>query len=71
MIEYFVKGKQRNFIMETKYYTVIKIEGEYAYLAEEGNETAENIFVAMALLPPESDVGTKLKCEYFQYTIAD
>ena len=25
--------------------------------------------VALALLPPEIDVGSKLKCEYFQYEI--
>ena len=57
--------------MEAKYYTVVKIEGEYAYLSEEGNEAADAVFVALALLPFGSDVGTRLKCEYFQYTLAD
>ena len=57
--------------METKFYTVIKIDGEYAYLRELGNEAAEDVFVAMALLPFGTDVGTRLKCEYFQYTLAD
>ena len=57
--------------METKYYTVLKIEGEYAYLGEIGNEGAEPIFVAMALLPFGTDVGTRLKCEYFQYSLMD
>ena len=25
--------------------------------------------VALALLPPEIEVGSKIKCEYFQYEI--
>ena len=57
--------------METKFYTVIKIDGEYAYLRELGNEASEDVFVAMALLPFGTDVDTRLKCEYFQYTLAD
>ena len=56
--------------METKYYTVVKIDGEYAYLSEIGNES-EEVFVAMALLPFGIDVGARLKCEYFQYTLID
>ena len=56
--------------METKYYIVVKIDGEYAYLSEIGNES-EEVFVAMALLPFGIDVGARLKCEYFQYTLID
>ena len=52
--------------METKYYTLVKIEGEYATLKEEsGNE----VFIALALLPMGADVGTKLKWEKFEYSI--
>ena len=52
--------------MEPKNYIVTKIEGEYAYLKdEEGNE----IFIAMALLPPNTDVGSKLHYEMFSYTL--
>ncbi|MBR4893413.1 MAG: hypothetical protein IKZ35_05490 [Clostridia bacterium] len=52
--------------MEPKDYIVTKIEGEYAYLKdEEGNE----IFIAMALLPPNTDVGSKLHYEMFSYTL--
>ena len=27
------------------------------------------LLVALALLPPEIEVGSKIKCEYFQYEI--
>ena len=53
--------------METKYYTVTKIEGEYAYILEENTEN--EIFIAMALLPEGVDIGTKLKYEMLSYEI--
>ena len=53
--------------METKYYTVTKIEGEYAYIREDNTEN--EIFIAMALLPEGVDIGTKLKYEMFSYEI--
>lgn len=56
--------------MEAKDYIVTKIEGEYAYLKEIGSE-AEEIFIALFLLPMGTDVGTKLRCEMLQYTIID
>ena len=52
--------------MEPKDYIVTKIEGEYAYLKDtEGNE----IYIAMALLPPNTDVGSSLHYEMFTYTL--
>ena len=58
--------------MEPRDYTLIKIEGEYAYLRE-NNETdpAKDIFIALALLPPGVDVGDKLHYEMFSYTLAE
>lgn len=53
--------------METKYYIVSRIEGEYAYLTE--FESGEELFIAMALLPQNVDIGTKLKYELFEYSI--
>ncbi len=50
-------------------YIVFKIEGEYAIL--KNIETGEEVFVAMALLPAGIDIGTRLHCEYFQYTVLD
>lgn len=55
--------------MEPKYYTVSKIEGEYAYLSERDGEG--EIFIALALLPQGADVGSKLRFEMFTYTIQD
>ena len=55
--------------METKLYTVTRIEGEYAYLRADG-ETDE-LFIAMALLPTGVDVGTRLHYEMLSYTVID
>lgn len=57
--------------MEPKDYTVVKIEGEYAYLREIGGAAGEDVFIALALLPVGADIGTKLHCEFFEYTIIE
>ncbi len=57
--------------MEPKDYIVEKIEGEYAYLREIGNESDEPIFIALFLLPLGVDVGTKLHYEMLQYEIVE
>ena len=61
-----VKEKARD-IMETRFYEVVKIEGEYAYIKDK--ETGEEIFIAMFLLPEGVDIGTKLKYEMLEYEI--
>ena len=53
--------------METKYYIVENIEGEYATI--KNIEDGAEIFIAMALLPIGTDIGTKLCYENFMYTI--
>ena len=55
--------------MEPKDYLVIKIEGEYATLRDV--ETKDELFIALALLPPGTDVGTKLHYEMLEYEIVD
>ncbi len=57
--------------MLPKDYVVSKIEGEYAYLKELGNENSEELFIALALLPLGVDVGTKLHYEMLEYSIID
>lgn len=57
--------------MEPKDYTVIKIEGEYAYLQADHAPADEALFVAMALLPAQVDVGTRLHYEMFSYTVIE
>ena len=55
--------------MEPKDYTVVRIEGEYAYLRDESGECKEDVFIALALLPAGADVGTHLHYEMFAYEI--
>ncbi len=57
--------------MEPRDYIVSKIEGEYAYLKplDDKNGDTEEVFIALALLPMGTDVGTKLHSEMFSYTI--
>ena len=47
------------------YYEVVSFDGDYVNL----RRTDELNPVALALLPPEIEVGSKIKCEYFQYEI--
>ncbi len=53
--------------MEPKDYIVVKIEGEYATLRD--LQTKEELFIALALLPPGTDLGTKLHYEMLEYEI--
>ena len=53
--------------METRYYTLARIDGEYAYLKEKDSDN--EIFIALALLPEGADVGSEIKCEMFEYTL--
>ena len=53
--------------MEPKDYTVVKIEGEYAILKDD--QTGEELFIAMALLPLGVDIGTRLHYEMLEYSI--
>lgn len=57
--------------MEPKDYTVVKIEGEYAYLRADGETSDNDVFVAMALLPIGIDVGTRLHYEMLCYTVIE
>jgi len=55
--------------MEPKNYTVKKIEGEYAILVDE--KDGGELFIALALLPDGTDVGTRLHYELPEYTIIE
>ena len=57
--------------MEPKDYTVIRIEGEYAYLREVGAAPGNERFIAMALLPDGVDIGTRLHYEMLTYTMTE
>lgn len=55
--------------MNTFYYQVISIDGDYANLKRTDIESDEIKLVARALLPAEIAEGTKLKYEWMQYEI--
>ena len=57
-------------MFETKYYTVKRIDGDYAYLIIEEQPELEEKCVARALLPAEISEGSKLKYEMMSYSMA-
>lgn len=58
-------------ILETWYYEVISIDGDYANLKRTDVESQEVKLVARALLPAEIKEGSKLKYEMMQYEIIE
>lgn len=57
--------------MIPKDYIVSRIEGEYAYLKELNSDEGEELFIALALLPSGTDIGTKLHYEMLEYTVIE
>ncbi len=57
--------------METWFYEVVNIDGDYANLRRTDAESEELKLVARALLPPEISEGTQLKYEFMQYEIIE
>ncbi|MDO4478396.1 MAG: chorismate--pyruvate lyase [Lachnospiraceae bacterium] len=55
--------------METIFYRVAAIDGDYAHLLRTDRDTEDTILVARALLPDEIREGTELKYEMLQYEI--
>lgn len=55
--------------METWYYEVVSIDGDYANLKRTDIESDDRKLVARALLPAEIMEGTRLKYELLQYEI--
>ena len=57
--------------METWYYEVVSIDGDYADLIRTDIETDDLKLVARALLPAEIMEGSRLKYELMQYEIIE
>ena len=55
--------------MDTIFYIVESIDGDYANLRRTDIDSEETKLVARALLPDGIDSGTKLKYEMFEYEI--
>lgn len=51
-------------------YTVMKIDGDYAWLRKAADPAAEPIMVAQALLPDEITEGCKVQRIMFDYSMA-
>jgi hypothetical protein len=56
-------------ILETWYYEVVSVDGDYANLRRADIDSPELKLVARALLPAEVKEGTKLKYEMMQYEV--
>ena len=57
--------------METWFYVVESIDGDYANLRRTDIESSHLKLVARALLPDAISEGTKLKYELMQYSIVE
>ena len=55
--------------METWFYEVVNIDGDYANLRRTDIESDDLKLVARALLPAEIKEGSKLKYEMFTYSV--
>lgn len=55
--------------METWYYEVVSIDGDYANLRRTDIESSDLKLVARALLPEEISEGSKLRYEMFEYIL--
>ncbi len=53
--------------MEEQILTVLRIEGEYAILK---NAAGEELFIALSLLPPGTDIGSRLRLDGTELTEA-
>ena len=57
--------------METMYFVVESIDGDYANLRRIDGDSGNTRVVARALLPFDINEGTKLKWEMLQYEIVE
>ena len=57
--------------MDERFYIVKRIDGDYAYLERTDMHEDELLIVARALLPEETDEGTKLNWAFLTYEIVD
>lgn len=55
--------------METYFYEVVRIDGDYANLRRIDIESDDLKLVARALLPSEIEEGSKLKYEMMEYSL--
>ena len=57
--------------IQTMYFVVERIDGDYAFLKRTDEEQSDPWMVARALLPDSIKDGTRLKYEMLQYEVID
>ena len=57
--------------METRYYVVVLIDGDYAHLRRTDVPSDEDKLVARTLLPEGINEGSRLKYEMFSYELEE
>lgn len=57
--------------MEQHDFIVTDIKGDYAFLTQTDTNSSEPFQVALALLPPETDIGVKLRGFMGMFEIID
>lgn len=57
--------------METMYFEVVSIDGDYANLKRTDVPSADLRVVARALLPEEINEGSRLRYEMFEYMLEE
>ena len=57
--------------MEAMEYTVIRLDGDYAYLRNDTKPEQEEKCVARALLPDTINEGTHLLYQFLQYSVIE
>ena len=57
--------------MEPMEYIVLRLEGDYALLQRTDKPVPEPLFIARALLPAETDEGSRLRYEMLEYQILE
>ena len=65
------EGQKRRTDMDTWYYVVVSIDGDYANLRRTDIESDDLKLVARALLPAEIKEGSKLRYEMLTYFMDD
>lgn len=58
-------------MFEAVYYTVESIDGDYANLKKDGDDSLEPKLVARALLPESICEGSRVKYEMMSYSICE
>lgn len=62
---------QTEVTMDERYYTVARLDGDYAFLQRTDVHEDELLCVARALLPEATDEGTTLKWAFLTYEIVE